>query len=105
MKKFVSLVIVIVFSLISSSFFSIPRTGSIKGMISPPNGGARVYAITKNDTAKTIIYQGMFMINELRPGTYTLLVEAIPPYKNQRKEFVMVNEGQETDIGYIVLKK
>ena len=105
MKKFVLIGIVILFSLIISSFFSAPHTGSIKGMISPPNGGTRVYAIAKNDTAKSLVYQGMFMINELKPGTYTILVEAIPPYRNQRKEFVVVNEGQETDIGYIILKK
>ncbi len=105
MKKFVAAVFAVVLIVIISSSFSTLRTGSIKGMISPPNGGARIWAISKKDTTTGTIYQGMFLIPELRPGTYTIMVEAIPPYKNERKEFVVVNEGQETDIGYIILKK
>jgi hypothetical protein len=106
MKKIVAFVFAAIMILaITSSFSTSPRTGSIKGMISPPNGAARVWAISKKDTAIGMIYQGMFLISELQPGTYSLQVEAIPPYKNERKEFVVVNEGQETDIGYILLKK
>ena len=106
MKKIVGLLFTaIIVLVISSSFSENTRSGSVKGMISPPNGGARVWAISKTDSAIGMIYQGTFIIKELQPGTYTLLVEAIPPYKNERKEFVVVNEGQETDIGYIILKK
>lgn len=105
MKKFAASVLAVIMIVLISSSFTGVRTGSIKGMISPPNGGARVWAISKKDTIAGSLYQGMFMITELQPGTYTLLVEAIPPYKNQRKEFVVVNENQETDIGYIILKK
>jgi hypothetical protein len=106
MRKIVVLIFAAIMILAITSSFSVsPRTGSVKGMISPPNGGARAWAISKKDTATGTIYQGMFLITELAPGTYTLLVEAIPPYKNERKEFVVVNQGQETDIGYIILKK
>jgi hypothetical protein len=106
MKKIVAVALAALFMITIASSFSEPlRTGSIKGMISPPNGAARVWAISKKDTTIGMIYQGMFLISELQPGTYSLQVEAIPPYKNERKEFVVVNEGQETDIGYILLKK
>ena len=105
MKRIIIAVLAVLFISLLVSSFTIPRTGSIKGMISPPNGGARIWATSKTDTATGLIYQGMFLINELPPGTYTLMVEAIPPYKNGFKEFVVVNEGQQTDVGYIILKK
>lgn len=102
--------ILILISFFLSLFFissSVPLQtgGSIKGMISPPNGAARVWAVSKEDTASCVVIKGEFIIGNLMPGNYTLIVEAIPPYKNQRKESVTVVQHRQTDVGFIVLKK
>jgi hypothetical protein len=103
-KNLILIPIVIAITALTTSI-SFQTSGSIKGMVSPPNGAARVWAISKTDTISCIVYKGEFIITELPAGTYTLIVEAIPPYKNQRREFVIVRQNQQTDIGYISLRK
>ncbi len=88
----------------SISFLDI-SSGAIKGMVSPANAGAKVIAISTADTASTNIYQGMFQLTGLRPGTYSVTIEAISPYKNASKKLIVVTDGATTDIGYFFLEK
>jgi hypothetical protein len=48
---------------------------------------------------------GAFEISVSKPGTYRLVIEAKPPYRNAARENVMVREGQTTDVGEIKLEK
>jgi hypothetical protein len=84
--------------------FSKIETGSIKGKITPANGATKVWAISGNDTLKASVDGGSFNITDAKPGTYKLIVEAMPPYKNMAKEGVSVSDGQSTDVGEIKLQ-
>jgi hypothetical protein len=80
-------------------------TGSIKGTISPATAAANVVAISGMDSTKATIDNGSFNINDIRQGTYKLVVTAVPPYKNFEKEGIMVSDGKATDVGEISLQK
>ncbi|HLK30929.1 MAG TPA: carboxypeptidase-like regulatory domain-containing protein [Puia sp.] len=85
--------------------FSKIETGSIKGKVTPANGAAKVWAISGTDTLKASVDGGTFNIMDAKPGTYKLIVEAMPPYKNMAKEGVTVSDGQSTDVGEIKLQQ
>ena len=80
-------------------------TGSIRGTISPADGAARVWAVSPSDTAKGNIANGAFEITVAKEGTYRVIVEAKPPYRNAVKDNVTVVNGQSTDVGEINLEK
>ena len=84
--------------------FTVLETGSIKGVVTPAEGASAVWAISGKDTLKSDIQNGGFEITYARCGTYTLVVEAKPPYKNQAKENVTVAAGQVTELGEIKLE-
>jgi len=41
------------------------------------------------------------MIENVKPGNYTLMVEGRPPYRNMVKQGIIVVNGQLTDVGVI----
>ena len=73
----------------------------VKGSVSPSNGGLRAWVFSKTDTANASVTEGNFLIDNVKPGSYTLMVEGKPPYRNSVKEGVVVAEGQPTDVGVI----
>ncbi|WEK33968.1 MAG: carboxypeptidase-like regulatory domain-containing protein [Candidatus Pseudobacter hemicellulosilyticus] len=81
------------------------QTGSIKGTISPADGATRVWALSGTDTLKASVAEGAFEITGAKAGTYRLIVEAKPPYKNAAKDGVTVADGQPTDVGEIKLEQ
>ena len=81
------------------------KNGSIKGTVSPSAAANSAYVVSGMDTLRTMIRNGGFEIGEVKPGTYKLVIEAIPPYKNFEKEGVVVNEKKDTDVGEITLQK
>ena len=85
--------------------FSSSREGAIRGTISPAEGGVRAWAESAIDTLKVPIINGSFEITGAKPGTYKVIIEAIPPYRNAAKDGVMVNDGQTSDAGEIKLEK
>ena len=85
--------------------FSTFRDGSIRGTVSPPEGGVRVWAESAMDTVKVPIIDGSYEIAGVKPGTYKIIIEAKPPYRNAAKDGVMVSDGQSTDAGEIRLEK
>ena len=104
MKNILITLSIAAYVLIATSF-SNSGSGTIKGMVSPANAGSKAIAMSRNDTAQSNIYQGMFQLTGLQPGTYSVTIEAVPPYKNVSKKLIVVTEGATTDIGYFFLKK
>jgi len=84
--------------------FSVINGGSIKGTVTPNASATSVMAISMSDTVRADISSGAFSINDIKPGTYKLVVVATPPYKNFEKEGVMVTDGKATDLGEITLQ-
>ena len=78
-------------------------TGSIKGTITPAEGATRAWALSATDTLKAVIQSGSFVITNVKAGTYRVIIEAKPPYKNTAKDNVRVADNQPTDVGEIKL--
>ena len=92
----------IIFALFAFTAF---KNGSIKGTVSPSASATSVYIVTGMDTMRTNIQNGAFDIDQVKPGTYKLVIEATAPYKNFEKEGVVVNEKKPTDVGEITLQQ
>ena len=73
----------------------------VKGSVTPPNGANRAWLISRQDTLNAPVIQGNFMITNVKPGNYTLMLEAKPPFRDSFKQDVLVVEGQPTDVGVI----
>ena len=83
--------------------FTSVDTGSIKGTITPAEGATRAWALSATDTLKAEIHLGSFVIANVKAGTYRVIIEAKPPYKNTAKDNVKVADNQPTDVGEIKL--
>ena len=81
------------------------RAGTIKGMVTPVDGAVNAWAVSATDTLKATVDKGTFSIADAPPGTYRVIIEAKPPYKNAAKDGVTVTEGQTTDVGEIKLEQ
>ena len=81
------------------------KEGSIRGSVTPAEGGVRAWAESATDTLKTPIINGSFEITDAKPGTYKVIIEAKPPYRNVAKDGIIVNDGQAADAGEIKLEK
>ena len=77
----------------------------VKGSVSPPNGAIRAWLISSRDTVNAPVIQGNFMITNVKPGNYTLMLEAKPPFRDSFKQDVLVVEGQPTDVGVIEMNQ
>jgi hypothetical protein len=80
-------------------------TSPVKGSVTPSDAGLRAWLFSRTDTLNGSIIQGSFMITNVKPGNYTLVVEARPPYRDSFKQDVLVVEGQPTDVGVIQMNQ
>jgi hypothetical protein len=85
--------------------FRVYFNSPVKGSVSPANGASRAWLINKTDTLSAPVIQGNFMITNVKPGNYTLMMEAKPPYRDSFKQDVLVVEGQPTDVGVIEMNQ
>jgi len=85
--------------------FSLYYNSPVKGSVTPANGASRAWLISRNDTLSAPVIQGNFMITNVKPGNYTLMLEAKPPYRDSFKQDVLVVEGQPTDVGVIEMNQ
>lgn len=92
-------VVVILFS------FTVFKAATITGRVTPAEGLKDVWAVSQSDTARGTVSQGNFMIENVKPGTYKVIIDANAPYKDIVKEAVSVVEGQPVDMGEIKLEK
>lgn len=74
----------------------------ISGTIDPPEGAKKVWAISGSDSVSAAPFAGNFSL-EVKPGTWSLYVEAAKPYRDALVENIVVQEGQYTDAGVIKL--
>jgi len=79
--------------------------GSIKGTIVPADGATKVWALSVTDTLRGEIQSGSFEITNAKAGTYRLIIEAKPPYKNTAKDNIAVTDGAPTNVGQIKLSQ
>ncbi len=80
-------------------------TGTVKGTVAPPEGGVRAWVLSATDTFRADVSKGAFEISNVKAGTYKLIVEAAPPYKNTAKDGIEVTDGGTTDVGEIKLSQ
>lgn len=106
-KSFFLLTILAVICFIGiAAFKNIPANSTIKGWVTPKEAGISAWAISRTDTFKThVSSEGMFDIMDVKPGTYTIVIQASQPYKPAQKEGVIVTEGSMVDVGEIKLSK
>src|SRR5206468_10024106 len=74
--------------------FCLYLNSPVKGSVSPANGANRAWLISKTDTASAPVIQGNFMITNVKPGNYMLMLEARPPFRDSFKQDVLVVDGQ-----------
>jgi len=77
----------------------------VKGSVSPENGASRAWLISRHDTLSAPVIQGNFMITNVKPGNYMLMLAGIPPYRDSFKQDVLVVEGLPTDVGVIQMNQ
>ena len=85
--------------------FRVYFNSPVKGSVSPANGASRAWLISRQDTLNAPVIQGNFMITNVKPGNYTLMLEAKPPFRDSFKQDVLVVEGQPTDVGVIEMNQ
>jgi polysaccharide lyase family 4-like protein len=98
----VAISLVMAFGLFAFTAF---KNGSIRGSVSPSAAATSAYVVSGMDTMRTNIKNGAFEIDQVKPGTYKLVIEAVAPYKNFEKEGVVVNEKKTTDVGEITMQQ
>ena len=76
----------------------------IHGTVDPPEGAAKVWAISGTDSVSAIPVTGKFSM-EVKPGNWSIVVEAVSPYKNVVVNNILVLESQSTDAGVIRLRE
>ncbi|HEV7782223.1 MAG TPA: hypothetical protein VGO58_13205 [Chitinophagaceae bacterium] len=102
MKQIMGLVCIASFA-IGFNARNIPDSG-IHGSIDPIDGGSKVWAINGTDSFSTIPVSGKFSVS-VKPGNWSLLVEAIAPYKNTVMNGILVLDNQSTDAGVIKMNR
>lgn len=76
----------------------------ITGKITPADGATAVWAISGTDSTKALLENGTFALS-VKPGTYTVMIDAADPYKDVTKKNITVSEKKPKDLGEIKLKK
>ncbi len=79
--------------------------GSVRGTVTPPEAGLKAFLFSGKDTVSANIVNGAYQFSNIAVGSYRLLVEAAPPYRNGIKDGIVVTEGNFTDAGQLELQK
>jgi hypothetical protein len=88
------------------SFIVSQQTATIKGKVTPANKAKIAWAISSKDTLHADVQNGVFEFKDVKPGTYSVIIEAQEPYANTRKKDVVVASDEPvTDVGEIKLQK
>ena len=102
MMKPIQLVALILMSVLMLAF-KVQYTGAIQGTVLPLEGIKEIMVIAGPDTIKVTHANGAFLLKNLQPKTYTLMVKAIPPYRDSTLNEVAVIDSATTDVGQIKL--
>lgn len=85
------------------SAFTLIGKGGIQGKINPVEGVRQVLLISGRDTLNIQSAGGSFKVDNLKAGTYKLLVKTQMPYKDFTIAEVPVIDSATTDVGQIQL--
>jgi hypothetical protein len=87
------------------SFDALQKTAKVKGSVTPANKAKTAWAISPSDTLHADIKNGTFEFDDVKAGTYSIIIEAQEPYANTRKKDVVVSaDAPVTDVGEIKLQ-
>ena len=92
--------------LVTASLFAfkyLGAGGSITGSVLPLSAVSRVYAVTGKDSFPATIVGNRFTINNLRTGSYSLVIDVMSPFHPYYKDNIAINEGVTTEVGEIRL--
>ena len=80
------------------------RQTAIAGKISPPEAAETALIVHNKDTFRTPVIQGDFF-QQVKPGTYKLIVSAKAPFKNAVVGNLRVKRDHVLDVGELMLGK
>src|SRR5215216_5195057 len=87
------------------SFNVFQKTTTVKGKATPANKAVMAWAMSPKDTLHANVQNGEFEFKDVKPGTYSIIIEAEKPYSNTRKKDVVVAaDAPVTDVGEIKLQ-
>jgi len=105
MKKTKLALVALVISVGILFSFSAIKTSTLKGTVTPSGKAIKVWALSATDTLSANVLNGTFEIKDVKPGTYTVIIEAQAPYAaTRRKDVVVKPDAPVTDIGEIKLE-
>ena len=85
--------------------FNTFQTSSIKGTVTPADKAIKAWAMSPTDTLSANVLNGAFEITNVKPGTYSVIVEAQAPYATTRRNDVIVSaDSAVTNVGEIRLQ-
>ena len=87
------------------SAFSMMNTGGIQGKVLPAGVSNTALAVLGRDTLTAIVNGGNFKFSNLKPGTYSVVIKGILPYRDTTIANIAVIEEASTDIGVITVPK
>jgi hypothetical protein len=103
-KTKLALVALAISAVILFAFSAIPAS-TIKGSVTPAGMAIKAWAISPTDTLSANVLNGEFEIKDVKPGTYSVVIEAQAPYAATRRRDVVVKaDVPVTDIGEIKLQ-
>jgi hypothetical protein len=104
MKKSMLMLSVLILLIATVLFAFRPiAVSSITGRVSPADALEAIWIISGKDSIKGMAVMGAFSI-EVKPGNYTVIVDAKSPYKDRVVDNVQVLAEQSVDIGEIILE-
>lgn len=95
------LVLIAITSIHAARLFA---TSTLHLRVGPAAATKKVRAIQGHDTLEMTGVNGIYSIRSINPGTWVVLVDAVPPFMNYRHELV-AGPGGEVDLGTIHLTK
>ena len=105
MKKLKLAVVALAVSSGALFSFGVLQSNSIKGKVTPADKAVRAWAMSPTDTLNAEVQNGTFEIRDVKPGTYSVIIEAQEPYASTRKKNVEVKKDSlVTDVGEIALQ-
>ena len=102
MKKIVIILLAVVVMMTAFINHKSYTVSGVQGTISPADGAKKIWAYSGKDTVSVIPSSTSFSI-DVKPGTWTIYVEANKPYKDATISNVIVEAGRYTDAGEIKL--
>jgi hypothetical protein len=77
----------------------------VTGGVHPTDAGLRAWLFSATDTLTAAVDNGRFQISNVKPGSYRLMIEGRPPYRNGVKDGIRVFDGAPTDVGLVEMEQ